>query len=142
MPKYHHMSMPASVKVDSVNLSSLLCQTPLYTQIRVWELCARMGPTQPLVFSSVLTRLPQQPLRSRTTRYLATPSPLGTRGRHKSPQSVFRDFPLFASSSAFYPPSLVGSGKSSKIAEILKIVIIASVKIFVLVGSRSSPIFS
>ena len=89
-----------------------------------------------------LLECPRQPPRSRTTRCLATPSPLGTPAPHKSTQSVFRDFPLFASSSAFYPPSLVGSGKSSKIAEILKMKNIAPVQFFILIVSRPSPIFS
>ena len=59
VPKYHHISMHENSKVDFVNVSSLLCPTPFYTQIRAQELCARMGPTQPLVSSSVLTRLPR-----------------------------------------------------------------------------------
>ena len=49
------------MKVDFVNLSSLLCQTPFYTQIRAWEPCARIRPTQPSVSSSVLTRLFRDP---------------------------------------------------------------------------------
>ena len=39
MPKYHQISMAQIMKVDFVNLSSLLCQTPFYTQIRAWEPC-------------------------------------------------------------------------------------------------------
>ena len=84
---------------------------------------------------------------------LGVPSNLCGRARlvtlpRRHPRPATECFPgfsaFFASSSAFLAPSLgqVGSGMSSKIAEILKMRGIASVEFFQSVSSRSSPIFS